>query len=336
MSGGDGMSDATTTLDPDAVTPVGSDASPLTAGQMLKAAREGAGMHIGALSVALKVPVRKLELLEADAHDQLPGATFTRALAQSVCRALKMDAAPVLALLPGRQDAGLDHAVIGGARRDAFASSPVQAQSQRAGALLPRPVLLVAAALLLAAAALLLLPPLSTWFPEALLGVSTGSPQGVSPSKDSAGPNVMATGQVPQESSKATALEAGMPPASTDVAGAKAATSAEPSALASAGAGGGAVPTKPLARSALAVTDGNANAPLQLRTTAPSWVEVRDTAGTVVYTGTVVPGVPVGVELKASGQLVVGNAASTDVIWRGRQLDLVSAARDNVARVELK
>ena len=67
----------------------------------MRQAREAAGMHIGALSVALKVPVKKLEALEADQHDQLPDAVFVRALAASVCKILKTNPAPVLELLPG-------------------------------------------------------------------------------------------------------------------------------------------------------------------------------------------------------------------------------------------
>ena len=44
------------------------------------------GLHIAALAAAIKVAPRKLELLEADRFDELPDATFTRALAQTVCR----------------------------------------------------------------------------------------------------------------------------------------------------------------------------------------------------------------------------------------------------------
>ena len=53
-------------------------ASPLSpsAGMLLRQAREAAGVHIGALSVSLKVPVKKLEALEADRHDLLPDAVF--------------------------------------------------------------------------------------------------------------------------------------------------------------------------------------------------------------------------------------------------------------------
>ena len=68
------------------------------AGALLKAARERQGLHIAALAAAIKVSPRKLDALENDRWDELPDATFTRALAQTVCRTLKIDARPVLEL----------------------------------------------------------------------------------------------------------------------------------------------------------------------------------------------------------------------------------------------
>jgi cytoskeleton protein RodZ len=71
-----------------------------TAGGLLRQARENAGMHLGMLSVALKVPVRNLIALEADHYALLSGPVFVRALANSVCRHLKIDSSAILALLP--------------------------------------------------------------------------------------------------------------------------------------------------------------------------------------------------------------------------------------------
>nr|WP_237707280.1 helix-turn-helix transcriptional regulator [Acidovorax sp. NO-1] len=78
-------------------------------------------MHIAALAVALKVPVSKLEALEADNYGALPDTVFVRALASSMCRTLKLDPAPILALLPQSQSprlatdsAGLNAPVKGG------------------------------------------------------------------------------------------------------------------------------------------------------------------------------------------------------------------------------
>lgn len=78
----------------------GSGAVAVTAGSLLRSAREAAGLHVAALAVAMKVPVKKLEALEADRLDLLPDAVFVRALASSVCRSLKIDATPVLERLP--------------------------------------------------------------------------------------------------------------------------------------------------------------------------------------------------------------------------------------------
>lgn len=71
-----------------------------TAGGLLRAARQAAGLHLADLSVVLKVPVRQLESLEADQYrvDQSP--VFARGLAASVCRHLRVDSAPILALMP--------------------------------------------------------------------------------------------------------------------------------------------------------------------------------------------------------------------------------------------
>jgi transcriptional regulator with XRE-family HTH domain len=72
----------------------------LTPGAYLRESREAAGLHLATLAASLKVSVRKLEALEHDQFDLLPDAVFTRALASSVCRMLKLEPAPVLERLP--------------------------------------------------------------------------------------------------------------------------------------------------------------------------------------------------------------------------------------------
>lgn len=81
-----------------------SDSAPAeSAGALLRQARERVGLHIAALAVMIRVPVKKLEALETDRLDLLPDLAFTRALASSVCRALKIEPAPVLERLPQTQ-----------------------------------------------------------------------------------------------------------------------------------------------------------------------------------------------------------------------------------------
>jgi len=73
-----------------------------TAGALLRQYRDAYGLEVDALAQALRVPVQKLTALEEDRLDDLPDAMFARALTLAICRHLKTDAAPVLALLPGQ------------------------------------------------------------------------------------------------------------------------------------------------------------------------------------------------------------------------------------------
>ena len=66
----------------------------------MRSAREKAGVHLAVLSVNLKVSIKQLEALEADQFQHLPEPVFARALAAKVCRFLKIDSVPVLALMP--------------------------------------------------------------------------------------------------------------------------------------------------------------------------------------------------------------------------------------------
>ena len=77
--------------------------SPSTsAGVLLRQYREAQGFKLEVLAQALRVSPAKLEALESDRLEQLPDAMFARALTLAVCRQLKVDATPVLALLPGQ------------------------------------------------------------------------------------------------------------------------------------------------------------------------------------------------------------------------------------------
>jgi cytoskeleton protein RodZ len=73
-----------------------------TAGVLLRQCREAQGFKLDVLAQALRVSPAKLEALEADRLDELPDAMFARALTLAVCRQLKVDPAPVLALLPSQ------------------------------------------------------------------------------------------------------------------------------------------------------------------------------------------------------------------------------------------
>ncbi len=69
---------------------------------LLREARLAQGMDIEPLAAILKIPARKIEALEAGALSGVGDLTFSRALAGSICRQLRIDAKPILAAWPTR------------------------------------------------------------------------------------------------------------------------------------------------------------------------------------------------------------------------------------------
>ena len=141
------------------------------AGAMLRAARQQQGLHIAALAASIKVAPAKLEALESGRYHELLDLTFTRALAQAICRVLKIDPAPVLAQLPDVLPDGLG-------RVGAGLNTPFR---ERPGRVVPadwvpwrHPVLWLVALLLLAAVAFVLVP--STSVRDLLPGESVSKP----------------------------------------------------------------------------------------------------------------------------------------------------------------
>ena len=74
---------------------------------------------------------------------------------------------------------------------------------------------------------------------------------------------------------------------------------------------------------------------LQLRTTQSSWVEVRDGRGNTLLSRIVAAGESVGLDGAVPIRLTIGNAAGTQLVFKGQPVDLATRTRDNVARVEL-
>lgn len=130
-----------------------------TAGQRLKAARLQAGVDLMVLSAKLKVPVDKLEALEADQHPSDQSPVFVRALAASVSRQLRLDPAPILALLPQAANYIEPH----GAVRHSLITPTAFAQTQRPFVKFGASTRWAAVAMVLLIAALIWLPSPSQW-----------------------------------------------------------------------------------------------------------------------------------------------------------------------------
>ncbi len=283
---------STTVLSPEPLRPA-------TAGGLLRQARQAQGLHIAALAAAIKVVPRKLELLETDQFDQLPDATFTRALAQTVCRTLKIDAAPILALMPPPSGYRLEQVSEG-------LNAPFR---ERPGRLVPQewarvasPALWLTALLLIAAAVVYLVPV--DW-------LQFSKPVAVAP-------------PVVDAPSVAVAPTAEPVPLAESPAASAAADVAAPLSPIPPGAESVATAMAPVA------------GVVQLSVTAPSWIEITDAHGQTLLARVLQAGESVGLDGVMPLKAKIGNAAGTQLTLRGQPLDLAPFTRDNVARLDLK
>ena len=317
-----------------AIAPSGDAAPALTAGAILRRARESAGLHVAALAVSMKVPVKKLEALEADRLDLLPDAVFVRALAASVCRTLKIDSAPVLLLLPQSSVPQFDADKRG---INAPFHSPGSIKSSSVIDFLKRPTVVVVTALLLGAIALVVIPELQVPKVVSIAPGPAAAPDvPLEPPKDNKESASGAPAALTSEISEAPTKSASKPVVSDGpvVAADPALPLAPPSVPAPA--------PKPapvaVATSAAPVASAPnpANAIVVVRAKGETWIDVTDAKGVVQLRKTLTAG-EVAV---ASGALplsvVVGRVNMTQVEVRGQAFNMDALAKDNVARFEVK
>lgn len=289
----------------------------VTAGALLREARQAYGMHIAALAVALKVPVSKLEALEADDHAALPDIVFVRALASSVCRTLKMDPVQVLSRLPQSESPRLsaNSAGLNAPVKGHFGKSAGMSGSSFTGpSSTSRPFVFVVLILLLGALALYYYPRHKGQEPNAIAVPVDAKPSG---SSDVVSPGLSVADQ----------------PALGVVSMSPAPPVAAPPLLPTSSAP---VPVTPApAASALSVAVASSEV-LVLRARSESWVQVRDGAGAVALQRNLAAGESVSVSATAPLTVVIGRADVTEVTVRGKPFDLVPVTRENVARFEVK
>ncbi len=317
----------------EAAPPLSEPALPQTAGAWLRQQRQQRGLHIVALAAMLKVPQSKLEALEADRLQELHDATFIRALATAVCRALKVDAAPVMALLPRGSEPEL-HVSRG-------LNKPYRERDSRSEGLsldsLKKPVVWGSALLLAAAAAVYLMPAdlfdrQQKTTQDSVPAQASGEAQPVQASEAP-----LAAAPVASEAAASAALQAPVGAATASApltAAALPQAAAKTASAALAPAVGAALPGAPVAASvAPAAVPGGV--PLVVKVHAESWVEVVDARGQTLLSKLLRPGDVQNLAGVPPLKVRVGNVAGTELLLRGSSVDLASQSRDNVARLEL-
>ncbi|MEQ1805374.1 MAG: helix-turn-helix domain-containing protein [Burkholderiaceae bacterium] len=325
----------------------------VTAGALLRAAREQAGLPLDEFAALLKVTARRVELIEADQLEQLPDPVFVRALAQTMCRTLKIDPAPVLALLPRTPTQRLDRIHVG--LNTPYREGPTQLlPDDWWGKLLP---FLGGAALLIAGALLFYFLPSSNWqapakvSPRAATAAAESpavAPQMVStvvtapPGSESAAPPSAPATPALERSVVApvdVARAAPVPAPAAEATPAPARPAPQVMAAVPAPATPVAAAAPPAAAPVTAVARLPAAAPaglLQLRTSEAVWVQVHDAQGLLLLSRELRAGEAVGLNGATPLKVTVGNVRATQIAFRGKAMDLRSFTRDNVARIELQ
>jgi cytoskeleton protein RodZ len=311
-----------------AVPLVSVDNTNKTAGDILREAREAHGLHLDMVANALKVTPQKLAALENDDIDALPDPVFARALAASVCRALRIDPVPVLAKLPGAPRPALAAAdrTISKSLKSAGPGSTGGASRQPSRALL-----IVVLLLLLGAGALF-------WLPQSALdqaGESIARLTAREPASESTPPPEARTDTAVEPAAAATQPGGAVlpPPAQPMVPSAPASLATVPSVATAAPAAKPVVPDGAEPPAASSAGDGV----IVFVAREDSWVTVSEQGGKSLLRRTLKGGEIVGLDGKPPLSVVVGHASGVEVRVHGKPFDLSSLTRaGGVARFEVK
>lgn len=303
-----------TSVESDSQTP--EVAAPSGAGATLRAARESQGLHIAMLAVSLKVPVKKLEALESDRYDLLPDTVFVRALASSVCRALKIDVAPILAALPlsPMQKIKTSESGLNASFNDSASNSGRAWLSH-----LSKPLTVTVLVLLVGILAIVFLPARIPSESRSASLIGEKSP--------------MALAATP------AAVELSVQPAVSSLTSASAAPLSLTSSLNmdSQAANASQVQVPPLSSTLPAAETVISNGDvLTLQARGASWIEVVDAKGVSQSRKTLVKDEVLSVSGALPLTVVLGRADLVSVTVRGQPFDVIPMAKDNVARFEVK
>ena len=289
---------------------------PKLGGALLRQAREASGLSVSALASLLKVSTSKLDALESDRWDLLPDIVFARALASSVCRALKIEVAPVLAHFPTLTAPSMktDESGINAPFRTHGDGFGLASLSQ-----LRKPGTLAVLILIGAAVVLFLLPSdfFSARFAGSLLKNGDNGTISTKVSSPNAAPDDLnVVPQLPEAGTQFPVIPQTAPENS-------------PSLVA---------PQEPSASPLPVTVNGNGDVAgtVVLKATNASWVEVVDSRGVVQVRKIMAEGEVIGASGESPLSVVIGRADAVAVEVRGKNFNLDNSTKNNVARFEVK
>ncbi len=318
------MSAATETALPQEVAP----AAAVSAGALLRQARQAQGVALGDLAATLKVPVEKLQALEDEDWQRLPDVVFLRALAQTICRTLHLEAAPVLALLPQQKVTALaPQGGLNAPMRERGVPSILATNTKHSP--WPWVVLLL---IVLGGGGYL---GVQWMAPEWVRGVSTT----VSAPSDPAGDSPLFSPAVPEEGDGGGMGNMGDVAQAGEVPTVQAAALMQPALPEEEGAQPGFAAPAPAAEPAAApAAQAAASVSPVLRITAKgaTWVQVLDAQQRLLIEKILQDGEVFSTSAPKPLTVAVGKADLATVEVNGAPFDVQAVARSNVARFEVK
>jgi cytoskeleton protein RodZ len=281
-------------------------------GRRLAAERQRLGLSLGELAARLRLHPKQVAAIEAENLDALPGGTFLRGFVRNYAKELKLDPAP---LLDDLQRRSAPPPVDQGNGTDLGTPSAVRAALRER---LPRVVVIGSALLALLAFALI------GWFSSPQEGSARGdAATSQAPASPPVAPPAVEPGEAP------TVLPADASGHGQDGAGEDKPAAASVEAT-----------VAPTAAAPMAGSSTFTGAALALRFVfgdRPSWIEISQADGRVLYSGMN----EAATERRIAGQpplrLVIGNASSVRLESRGKWIDLAPHTRgEDLARLTVE
>ncbi|MBK7421711.1 MAG: helix-turn-helix domain-containing protein [Propionivibrio sp.] len=271
----------------------------LSVGQQLRAAREARGLAVADVAKAIKLGPRQVVAIEADDWPSLPCTTIIRGFVRNYARLLELNPDPLMSALDSLkmpQAPELEMSV----------GSPVNIPQE--GKVDRREYVRVISGLVV-----LVLAVLAYFFlPQELLNSALSALKDATQSRGAAAEKVVAPGADAARSS--------------DVAVAPPATSVLPE-------GATTPPLQSVPVSASAPASPNV---LQFSFAQPSWVEVRDRSGQIIFSQLSQADSQRDIEGQPPFALVIGNASHVTLQYKGKTVDLSLRSKDDVARLTLE
>ncbi|RJG00482.1 helix-turn-helix domain-containing protein [Noviherbaspirillum sedimenti] len=292
-------------------------------GAQLAAQRQALGWTVEQVANQLNLAPRQVQAMEDDNFAALPGMVIARGFVRAYAKLLRLEPAPLLALIAEKPAPGTESLDVRRTRSATFTESNLPATKRPGGGT----KWLAAILLLLVLAALGWLAVRDGWIAGLPGGqmapARTGmQPEPLAPDAASGVPLGQAAEDVPAPTTEAPAQLPATPAAPTAPV-TSAATNALPPTPAA--------PSTPAAQSTPAVADK-----LVLTVRAASWIELKRADGVSLAARLLPAGTTESFDVAQGASLVVGNAAGVDVTYRGQALNLNADTKNNVARVTLK